>query len=60
MNIVFIIAIILCAIFSFIAGRKSSALTVNDIVNETVDGLIEDGYLKYDKERDVILKHDES
>lgn len=55
-SIFYLVILGICAVFSFKAGAKTSR---NNTIEETLDWLIDEGYLKYDEENDELIRYDE-
>jgi hypothetical protein len=55
-SIFYLVILGVCAIFSFKAGKKSNS---NKVIEETLDWLIDEGYLKYDEKNDQLIRYDE-
>lgn len=56
LEVIFYLVILgICAVFSFKAGVKNNN---KKIVAETLDWLIDEGYLKYDEENDELIRYD--
>jgi hypothetical protein len=59
MEILYVLSIVACAIFSFIAGKKSNDYEIREVIQETIAWLIDEGFLRYDEKTDTLISYDE-